>query len=178
LANIHAELGWRDQAREEFEALAIRDFADFPRDGAWLASMCNLAQVCAYLSDSERAVALYETLLPFAGRSIAVGSCSAFYGLVSRYVGLLAATMSRWDEAAGHFEYCLASCRRMGARPTEVDTQYDYAAMLLKRGRPEDRTKASLLLEQALATATKLGMAKISADAQLLMRAPTSPGVL
>jgi hypothetical protein len=35
-----------------------------------------------------------------------------------------------------------------------------------------------LLLEQALATATKLGMAKISADAQLLMRAPTSPGVL
>jgi tetratricopeptide (TPR) repeat protein len=178
LANIHAELGWRDQAREEFEALAIRDFADFPRDGAWLASMCNLAQVCAYLSDSERAVALYETLLPFAGRSIAVGSCSAFYGLVSRYVGLLAATMSRWDEAAGHFEYCLASCRRMGARPTEVDAQYDYAAMLLKRGRPEDRTKASLLLEQALATATKLGMAKISADAQLLMRAPTSPGVL
>jgi len=175
LANIHAELGWCDQARAEFEALAIRDFADFPRDGAWLASMCNLAQVCAYLHDSIRAVALYEILLPFAARSIAVGSCSAFYGLVSRYLGLLAATVSRWDEAARHFEDCLASCRRMGARPTEADAQYDYAAMLLVFGRPEDRTKAGALLEQALATATKLGMAKVVADAQLLMRTHEFP---
>jgi eukaryotic-like serine/threonine-protein kinase len=168
LVNIHAELDWRDDARAEFEALAVGGFAEFPRDGAWLASMCILAQVCAYLHDSRRAVTLYEILLPFAGRNIVVGSCAAFYGLVSRHLGLLAATMSRWDEAARHFEDCLASCQRMGARPIEAYAQYEYGAMLLARGRSEDHAKADTLLHWAVGTATELGMAKVIADVQSL----------
>ena len=175
LARIHAELDWRDQARAEFEELAVRDFAGFPRDGGWLASMCLLAQVCAYLHDGRRAVALYEILLPFAGRNVVLGSCSAFFGLVSRHLGLLAATMSRWDEASRHFEDCLASCRSMRARPIEAHIQYEYGAMLRARGRPEERVKADALLDQAIATATELGMAKIVYDAHLLMRMASRP---
>lgn len=60
--------------------------------------------------------------------------------------------------------------RRMRARPIEAYTQYEYGAVLLARGWPGDGSKAETLLSQAIGAATELGMAKIVADAQLLMR--------
>jgi hypothetical protein len=153
---------------------AVRDFADLPRDGAWVVSTCLLAQVCAYLKDSCRAGALYEILLPFAGRNIVIGSAAAFYGPVARHLGLLATTMLQWDEAAGHFEGSLASCQRMGARPFEAYTQHEYGAMLLARGREEDRARAKQMFNRARATARELGMAKLIADIQSLTRSAAS----
>ena len=173
LAQIYTELDQRENAHAEFKTLAVRNFADLPRDGAWVVSICLLAQVCTYLNDSCRAAALYEILLPFAGRNIVIGSAAAFYGPVSRHLGLLATTMSRWDEASGHFEGCLASCQRMGARPFEAQTQCEYSAMLLARGREEDRTRAKQMFDRARATARELGMPKIIADIQ--SQAPSAP---
>lgn len=169
LAQIYTELNEREKARAEFEMLSVNNFADLPRDGAWVVSICLLAQVCAYLSDTRRAAMLYEILLPFAGRNIVIGSAAAFYGPVSRHLGLLAATMSLWDESADYFEGCLASCRKMGARPFEAYTQYEYGAMLLARGRGEDRGRAKQMLDRARTTARELGMAKIITDAEVLM---------
>jgi tetratricopeptide (TPR) repeat protein len=168
LAQIYTELDRRENARSEFETLAVRDFADLPRDGAWVVSMCLLAQVCAYLNDSYRAAALYQILLPFAGRNIVIGSAAAFYGPVSRHLGLLAATMSRWDDAAHHFEGCLASCESMGARPFEAYVQHEYGAMLLARGREQDSARANQMFNTARAIGRELGMAKIVADIEPL----------
>jgi hypothetical protein len=50
--------------------------------------------------------------------------------------------------------------------------------MLRARGRPEERVKADALLDQALATASELGMAKIVYDAHLLMRRESGPDLL
>jgi len=63
----------------------------------------------------------------------------------------------------------------MRARPIEAHIQYEYGAMLRARGRPEERVKADALLDQAIATATELGMAKIVYDAHLLMRMASRP---
>ena len=38
-------------------------------------------------------------------------------GPVARYLGILAATTSRWEDAARHFEDALALSARIGARP-------------------------------------------------------------
>jgi len=167
LAQIYAELDERENARAEFESLAVHDFADLPRDGAWVVSMCLLAQVCAYLNDSHRARTLYKILLPFDGRNIVIGSAAAFYGPVSRHLGLLAVTMSRRGEAKGHFEACLALCSRMGARPFEVYAQQEYGTMLMANGGDDDLGRAKHLLNQARATARELGMAKVIADVEL-----------
>ena len=97
-----------------------------------------LAEVCAFLRDTARAATLYHLLHPYAGRNVIVGWSSGCYGAASRYLGMLATTMARWDEAEQHFQEALAMNTRTGARPWLAHTQHDYAAMLLARGQPED----------------------------------------
>jgi class 3 adenylate cyclase/tetratricopeptide (TPR) repeat protein len=158
LAVIYSELGRTTDARAEFENLAQHDFADLPRDAVWMGTMTYLVDACTFLGDRDRADILYRILLPFAGRNVAVGNGAACYGALSRYLGALAATLERWDDAARHFEDALAMNDRMGARPWLVHTQEQYAAMLLARGQAGDRDKAAVLLDTALATARELGM--------------------
>ena len=178
LALIYSELGLEREARAAFEHLAAHDFADLPRDSLWLTCVAYLAEVCAFLHDAPRAATLYQLLLPYHGQTIVVGPAHVCYGPASHYLGLLAATMERWEEAARHFEDALAMNTRMGARPWLAHTQHEYATMLLARNQPGDREEATALLNEALATARELGMRAL--EARLTVRdaqkpAPASP---
>jgi len=158
LAVIYSELGLTTDARAEFENLAQHDFADLPRDAVWMGTMSYLADVCTFLGDRARADTLYQILLPFTGHNVVVGNGAACYGALSRYLGALAATLERWDDAARHFEDALAMNARMDARPWLAHTQEQYAAMLLARRQSGDREKAAALLDTALGTTCELGM--------------------
>jgi DNA-binding CsgD family transcriptional regulator len=151
------------EARGEFEHLAQHDFTDLPRDGLWVTCITYLAEVCTFLQDTARAATLYHLLLPYAGRNVIVGGSVACYGAASRYLGMLAATMARWDEAEQHFQEALEMNTRTGARPWLAHAQHDYATMLRARGQPEDQTQAMTLLEEALATVRQLGMRALEA---------------
>ena len=155
---IYTELGLTDDARKEFEDLAQHDFADLPRDVVWMGTMTYLVDVCTFLGDRARAEMLYQILLPFAGRNVVVGTGTACYGALSRYLGALATTLDRWDDAARHFEDALAMNARMEACPWLAHTQDQYATMLLARHQSGDRDKAVTLLDAALVTARELGM--------------------
>jgi DNA-binding NarL/FixJ family response regulator len=87
-----------------------------------------------------------------------VGGTEVCYGAASRYLGMLAATMEHWEDAAQHFEEALAMNTRMGARPWLAHTEYQYAVMLLTRHQPGDRDTAMALLDEALTIARALGM--------------------
>jgi DNA-binding NarL/FixJ family response regulator len=163
LALIYSELGLVQEARVEFEHLAQYDFTDLPRDGLWVTCITYLAEVCVFLQDTARAATLYHLLRPYAGRNVIVGGSVACYGAASRYLGMLATTMARWDEAEQHFQEALAMNTRTGARPWLAHTQHDYATMLLTRGEPEDQARAMILLESALTTARALGMRALEA---------------
>ena len=108
LALIYSELGLVQEARVEFEHLAQHDFTDLPRDGLWVTCITYLAEVCTFLQDTARAATLYRLLRPYVGRNVIVGGSVACYGAASRYLGMLAATMARWDEAEQHFQEALA----------------------------------------------------------------------
>jgi tetratricopeptide (TPR) repeat protein len=168
LAFLYSELGREVDARVEFEQLAATDFADLPRDGTWLNTLDELAQVCAFLGDTRRAARLYELLLPYARHNVVISFADACDGAVSRYLGLLATTMAHWEEATQHFEDALAMNARMGARPFVARTQYEYARMLLARGQRDDRERALALLEQALQTVQELGMMSLQSQVQSL----------
>ena len=124
--------------------------------------MTYLVDVCTFLEDIPRASTLYRLLLPYAGRTCD-GPGAACYGAASRYLGMLAATMERWEEAAQHFEDALAMNTRMRARPWLAHTQHEYAKMLLARNQPGDREEATALLNMALTTARELGMQPLEA---------------
>jgi predicted ATPase/class 3 adenylate cyclase/DNA-binding CsgD family transcriptional regulator len=158
LALLYSELGRKREARAAFEHLAQHNFANLPHDSLWVGCITYLAEVCAFLGDAARAATLYQLLLPYAGRAVVVGGYGACYGAASRYLGLLAATMARWDEAAQHFQDALAMNTTMRARPWLAHTQHDYATMLLARNQPGDADKAASLLHEALTTARELGM--------------------
>ncbi|MCB0197545.1 MAG: hypothetical protein KDJ65_36705, partial [Anaerolineae bacterium] len=158
LALIYSDLGLRDECRATFELLAADDFTYLPQDSLWLTCIVYLAEVCAFLDDANRAAILYQLLLPYNGRVVVVGSAVACYGAVSRYLGLLAATMSDWETAEQHFEDALALNLRLDAPPWLAHTQQHYASTLLARGRDEDYPKAMALLNEALVTAQALGM--------------------
>ncbi|HVO22354.1 MAG TPA: sigma 54-interacting transcriptional regulator [Candidatus Margulisiibacteriota bacterium] len=158
LAFIYSEVGRTTAAREEFEMVAANDFRDIPWDISWVTALGYVAEVCTRLADRARAATLYDLLLPWAGRIDLIGLAIACTGSVSLRLGLLAALLERWDDAARHFDEALAMHLKMGARPLVARTQYGYADMLARRGHPNDQERALALLAQARATATELGM--------------------
>ena len=168
LANLYCRLGRREEARTEFEQMAVDDFGGLPRDGSWVVTLASLAKVCNYLGDVRRAETIYELLLPYAGRQVVTGNAAVACGAVSRFLGVLATTMSRWEEAVLHFEDALKMDGRIGARPVMAHTQQEYSAMLLARGNAGDREKASAILDLALATAEELEMHGVIKEAQAL----------
>jgi tetratricopeptide (TPR) repeat protein len=170
LAVIYSELGRTEEARVEFEHLAVHNFDDLPLDALWMGSVTYLADVCVYLGDKARASLLYRMLLPFDGRNVVIGYAVACHGALSRYLGSLAATLERWDDAVHHFEDALAMNARMEAWPWLAHTQYQFAIMLLKRGVPSDRDRAFSLLDSALATANRLGMGALTEKTAALLR--------
>jgi DNA-binding NarL/FixJ family response regulator len=175
LAVIYAELGRCEEARAELEALAADDFGALPRDALWLMCMPYLTDVCAFLEDAARAAVLYRLLAPYDGRNIVVGPSIACYGAAARYLGILSATMNRWDEAAHHFEAAIAMNQRQGARPWLAHARHEYAAMLLRRGRTDERPRALHLLDQALGEARSLGMMSLTARIEQLRLPDTGP---
>jgi len=157
LALIYTDLGRTDDARAQFERLAADDFAAVPRDALWQTCLAYLAEVCAALGDSTRAARLYELLLPYAELNVLVG-LDFYLGASGRYLGQLAATMARWEEAQAHFEHALDLDERTGARTWLAHSRYQFGRMLLARGLPEDRDRALALIAQAVATTQELGM--------------------
>ena len=150
LANLYFRLGRREDAQREFDQVAAQDFANLPRDASWVVTMANLAYICSYINDVRRAAILYDLLLPFAPRQLVIGGAAIGVGSILRFLGILATTMSRWEEAVAHFEGALLMNTRIGAIPFVALTQQEYGAMLLKRGDPGDREKAHQILIRRL----------------------------
>jgi len=154
---VYLEIGQQEKARKEYEQL-VRDFPAMPRDGRWHYSLVYLTEVCVALADAGRAPMMYQLMLPYAGRTIVLGTAIACCGSADRYLGLLAATMGRWPEAQAHFEAALAMNERIGARVPLAHTRHDYAAMLVARGEAGDRERAATLLRASLESAREIGM--------------------
>lgn len=169
LASIHSELGHEQQARAELELIAADDFAALHLGTEWFFSASLLAEVCAFLGDRVRAAQLYELLAPHAGFNV-LSHPEVALGSAARYVGILAATMGRWHDAAAHFERAIAMNAQMGAHPWVAHTQADYARMLVARNGPGDAERATELRREALATYRRLGMESWAAKLEAISR--------
>jgi DNA-binding SARP family transcriptional activator len=155
LALAYWELGRPEPALRLFGELAAGDFAALPVNNDWLLSAALLSEFIASTDVPDRADALYHRLVPYDGLNVDTYEVST--GAVSRYLGLLAASTRRFEQAAHHFEGALAMNDRMGARPWHAHTQEDYARMLLAHGDPANRRQAAELLAAAHSTYRELG---------------------
>jgi tetratricopeptide (TPR) repeat protein len=89
-------------------------------------------------------------------------------GSASRSLGLLAATMGRFDAAARHFDDALEMNAKIRSWLWVAHTQHDYAHTLLRSDHPGDRDKALKLLDAALVTADTLGLKALTDKTQRL----------
>ncbi len=98
-ATIFAEVGMLDQARQAFRALWADGWDALPRRDEWLASLTELAKLCADLGEAEHAPALERLLAPYDGWHAVYQGPLLYLGPVSRALGHLAAVQGRTAEA-------------------------------------------------------------------------------
>ena len=161
LAATYCERGGEHEARAQFESLAAHDFADIPRHFMWQGTLAFLSEACAYLGDAQRAAQLYQLFSPLDGRNVLIWPTLAM-GATSYFLGLLAATMGRREQAARHFEAALAMNARMGTGPWLARTQTAYGEMLLAGDGPHDRVKGLELLDRATVLAEGFSMRRLT----------------
>ncbi|MDP9236407.1 MAG: protein kinase [Chloroflexota bacterium] len=167
LCVTYSDLGKNAEALDLLRRCTLEDLGTIGPDWQFLAA--PIAEVIANLGDLDRAKDFYAALMPYRSQSIVLGQGALCLGAADSYLGLLASTMGRLEDAQHHFEDALAMNTRMGARPWVARTQLDYARMLRKRSAAGDAARARELLQQALATAQEIGMAKVAADCEALL---------
>jgi len=164
LALLYCELGRLDEARPVFDALAAEGFAAIPWDATRLGILAQCAMVCARLGDAEQAASLVERLEPVP--VAVIGSDLSWLGARGYYLGLLATTLARWDDAERWFQEALTLHERLGAPGWCARTRLAWAELLLARSDGDDRVRAQALGREALATAERLGMEALAAQAR------------
>src|SRR5262249_46073476 len=145
LAYIDIDRADTRHAQAAIDELSAADFAVIQRDNEYLFSLSILADVVDSLRDVGAAAVLYDLLVPYAHLN-ASNLDEIATGSVSRALGVLAATGSRWEDAFRHFEAAVRHNTDMGARPWVAHSRHDHGRALLARGAPGDRDLARPLL--------------------------------
>jgi hypothetical protein len=145
-------------------------------DGAELAAEVAAVDASAVTDVAAR---LYQALLPSAAGMVVLGGAVVCQGPVAHPLGVLAASLARWDQAVGHFHDAIAVAQRFGARPSVARGRCELGRVLLARGRPADRPQAEALLREAADAAGELGMPALAerATAALASLTPPRPNV-
>jgi class 3 adenylate cyclase/tetratricopeptide (TPR) repeat protein len=157
LAGLYCETNQLDEARNQINLIDSSGF-EIPMEWTWASVVVNLAQICAELDLPDLAALYYPRVQPVAGQVGVTGFVLACYGSLAFPCGQLAACLKRWEEAENYFKLAEATNERIGARPYLVRTWRAYAAMLLDRNKPDDKSLAAKLIAQAQAEADLLGM--------------------
>jgi tetratricopeptide (TPR) repeat protein len=167
LALCLAAVGRHAEARQELDAVGSNGWTDLARDSNWMQTIAYASEASWRLRYDRHAERLYELLLPYDGRLGVLGRVANIsVGAISRYLGLLAAVLGRWEDAHRHLDDALALHDRTGARLWAVQTLVDYGGVLLEQGRAEDEPRALEMLDAALAEAEELGLDRLVAEAE------------
>ena len=162
LALAHLELGDLEHARRELDELATDDFSAVPRDLVWPGSISLMCEVCAGVDDVPRAEVLYRMFSAHSGLLVVTANGLHCPGAADRFLGMVATTAGRLEQAEPHFRSALQLEERIRARPLAARTRYWYGRMLLGRDDPGDKKVAGDLLNDSLHTARELGMARLA----------------
>lgn len=168
LALIDLEAGRVGPARRLLDANRGRHASSWAEDPELLGTASWLAEICARLGDAEVAEPLLDALAPYGDRFCgfyAVASRGSF----ARYLGLLARTAGRLDDAPRWFETAVEANRAIDAHVYAAWAQWEWAETLALRGVAGDLLRARGIAADAERSARELGIGRLS-DA--MRRAP------
>src|SRR5262249_39672797 len=120
-------------AQDDFGAAAAAlgdDPVPTTHDFTWLGELASLADTVA-AAKLPSAARVYDLMAPLRGHVVTI-SAYACLGAVSHYLGLLAASLGRTDDAIRDLEEGLALNDHIGAVVWGVHSRYHLAALLLE----------------------------------------------
>ncbi len=176
-AALHVDLG-----HAEVVADVVRDFAEpglpaIPRDQVWGLTLAVYAELIATVGDQGAAGMVLPELALFEGLLIDPLATFIPLGPADRFLGMLATTLGRFDDAERYFVAALEYEVRLESRPFAARTRLWYARMLRRRGDPGDEERARKMAADALADAEALGMPVLADQLRELLR-PGIPAAL
>jgi len=139
----------------------------------------GLTVLAAHAEALQEGAILYDLVHPYERRwALAGRDAVAPMGPIAYYLGILAASLSRFDAAVRHFEVAIEVAERIGARPFLALAKGAYGAMLARRSATSDHPRARQLLADAQQAAQKLGMNQLHAEviaARVRWKIPVPP---
>jgi hypothetical protein len=128
---ILCEVGRLDDASQHFELLMSNRLNDLAPEYRALLIPVFASVACARLGDARRARRLHTILEPHSSRLVTTGA--SWFGATTHYLGLLAATLGRRDEADERFAAAERTYVSLGAEPWLARLRSDRDAALLAR---------------------------------------------
>jgi DNA-binding winged helix-turn-helix (wHTH) protein len=128
VARAELACGRAREARARFESLAARGFVDVPRNLRWIATLIELAHLCAELEDDARAGALVALLSPYAGHHGILPLAICYGGPASWPLARLAALRGMRHEARALYADAAAACEAIGAETTRLAIAHEAQA--------------------------------------------------
>lgn len=176
LAALYTELGRADEARAQLMEVIADESFDPPASEFRISGLAVLAETCAFVQDRRRASILYRLLEPYASSAVVVGIGVVCEGAVSRYLGMLAATLGRWSDASRHFEHAVRFDRRIGSKPLVAASRLAYAKALSSSPSSADTEPIAKLCDRARAAFLDFGMSAHAARADAILQRIRSAG--
>jgi DNA-binding SARP family transcriptional activator len=106
-----------DPARYRARLQSVGDQIARPRDMHWAFNMACLASTAARQQDKPQAARLADVLEPYAATGIVWAGAAAFFGSAAHWLGVLATTLGRHQQAEQYLATALALHQRLGAAP-------------------------------------------------------------
>jgi DNA-binding SARP family transcriptional activator len=158
VAQVDARCGRQDSARELLERLIAAGVA---MDVNWLQA-CLLADVAADLGDAGAAAYLHDRLEPCADLFAVLARGAGCYPSTELYLGRLAATLGRLDEAEARLRRAVAVNDAVGSTTFAAISLLRLGGVLAERG---DAAGARDALAETVARAEALAMPALAAAA-------------
>ena len=166
LALAHARAGDTDQAQRMLDEERTAGFP-MPDDLAWSTGLANWADTAARVGEAHAATFLRERLLPYHDQIVT--TTSTIQPAVCHYLGLLDHLSGRYDDAEQWFTEALQLHERLQSPILVAHTHAAWAALLADRNQLDDHTRARVMAQQALDTATTGGYGYIETDARAVL---------
>ena len=115
MSAVLCEVGRLDDARRHLELLMNSPLEELPHDYTAFAIPAHASIACARLGDKASARRLHAILQPHSHLLVATGA--SWFGATSHYLGLLAATLERPDEADAWLAAAERTYASLGATP-------------------------------------------------------------
>ena len=104
----------------------------------WLGAVADLADVAATTGESAACERLYSALSPYRGRLVVWAGANTCTGPVAHYLGLLAARLGRFDDAAQFLGEAIALEEQIGALPFQALSLAALADVLSSRAETDE----------------------------------------